>query len=88
VQESIEGTYKFVDGAFVADAGMQAINERVQTMLLLRDRGEGRPSFYLDPSDGSYWELREFENYRKEFRKVELSYIRSEFPTVDPEQPL
>ena len=66
---------------------MQAITERVQAMHLLRDRGEGRPSFYLDPSDGSYWELREFEDYRKELRKIDLSYIGSNFPTVDPEQP-
>jgi hypothetical protein len=43
VQDSIEGTYEFADGAFVADAGMQAINERIGVMRLLADKGEGRP---------------------------------------------
>jgi hypothetical protein len=88
VEESITGIYEFTDGAFVADAGMKAINERVGVMHLLADSGEGRPSFYVDPSDGSYWELREFDNYRSELRRVELSYIGATFPTVDPERRL
>jgi hypothetical protein len=77
VEDKVEGAYEFADGEFVADAGMQAIKERVGVMRLLADSGEGRPSFYVNPSDDSYWELREFENYRSELRRVNLRYIRA-----------
>jgi len=82
------GRYRFERGRFIPDAGMKAINERLSSMRLLADAGDGTPSFYVDPSDGSYWECREYEDYRKELRKVNREYIEQNYPTVDPDRRL
>ncbi len=53
-------------------------------MSLLADIGDGVPSVYVDPVDGSYWELNQFEDYRAELRRVDRRYIETNYPTVDP----
>jgi hypothetical protein len=85
-ESMMTGAYRYENGSFVPDRGMQAINERISSMRLLSDIEEGRPSFYFDPADGSYWEGREFEDYRRELRQVDRQYIRANFPTVDPDR--
>jgi len=86
--EVLKGSYTFDQGRFIPDQGMQSLNERISKMKLLADIGDGVPSFYLDPSDQSFWELTEFEDYTTELRQVTRGYIRERFPTVDPDRPL
>jgi len=79
----IEGCYIFEDGRFRADAGMQKINMQLRQMKLLADTGPGIPSFYFDPSSGTYWQCDEFENYRKRLKVVTRDFVQKDFPTVD-----
>jgi hypothetical protein len=85
--EVMTGRYTFNDGTLIPDQGMTTINDRLSRMRLLADIGDGVPSFYLDET-GSYWECSEFEDYRKELRRVDRRYIAENFPTVDPDRPV
>jgi hypothetical protein len=67
---------------------MVAINERLIRMTLLADTGAGVPSFYLDPGDGSYWMYQQNEEYETTLTPVSREWIRTEYPTVDPDRPL
>lgn len=82
----VVGSYVDESGSFVADAAMRAITNKLSTMRLLADDGDGNPSFYLDRSERSYWECQEFENYRKELRKIDRDQILTHFPVVDPSE--
>jgi hypothetical protein len=76
------GKFELRNGRFEGDPGMIEIDRRINSMQLLLDRDEGRPSFYVD-ADGCYWQLDEHEDYRKELRPVDAEYILSNYPTVD-----
>ena len=84
----MRGSYQFVNGTFEPRGEMTAIMERVARMSLLTDTGEGTPSFYIDETDGSYWQYRQFEDLRTELRRVDRTYIESNYPTVDPHRPV
>jgi hypothetical protein len=62
---------------------MAAINERRSHMALLADIGDGVPSFYVDPHDGSYWMYEQSENYETTLTPVSREWIRTHCPTVD-----
>ena len=57
-------------------------------MALLADIGDGVPSFYLDPGDGSYWMYQQSENYETTLTSVIREWIRTHYPTVDLDRPL
>jgi hypothetical protein len=86
--EVVTGRYAIREGTLIPDASMTEINDQLARMRLLADIGDGVPSFYLDAETGSYWECSEFEDYRKELRRVDRHYIETNFPTVDPDRPL
>ena len=82
----MRGAYLFREGRFIRDAGMERIQEKLRGLKQLFDAGEGRPVFYIDPMDGSYWERSQFEDFREELRKVSRRYVERDFPTVDPDR--
>lgn len=85
MRRAIAGRYDIRDGRFEADSGMVEIDRQINSMRLLFDRGDGRPSFYVD-ADRCYWQLDEYEDYRKELRPVDAEYILSNYPKVDLER--
>jgi hypothetical protein len=87
-ERSLRGGYRFEDGTFVPTGDMVAINERRSCMALLADIGDGVPSFYLDPGDGSYWMYQQSENYETTLTSVSREWIRTHYPTVDLDRPL
>ncbi|HKB28915.1 MAG TPA: hypothetical protein VKC59_07825 [Candidatus Limnocylindrales bacterium] len=87
-RDALYGTYAFVDGAFMPRGDMPAINARLEAMSLLFDAGPGVPSFYVDATDGSFWEYVQDEDYSTALRRVDRSYIEATFPTVDPDRPI
>jgi hypothetical protein len=84
----IAGRYRLEGGRLLGDDGIRAIEEAVAAMRLLADMGDGVPSFYVDPGDGSYWQRTEWEDGRSELRRVDREYIQANFPSVDPDRPL
>lgn len=85
--EELRGSYRFEDGRFVPLGDMAKIQDRISTMRLLADTGDGVPSFYVDP-DGTFWEYVQMENYETTLRQVNRAWITANYPTVDPDRPL
>lgn len=73
-------------GEFLPDDDMKRINAMLEHMHLLADSGDGRPYFYFNPADQSYWECVEYDDYTKELTRVDRRHIELEFPTVDPDR--
>lgn len=80
------------DGMVEPDEDAKAILRRVQDMLLLLGSegfGPGRvPELYVDPSDGTYWEFREYEDGQITLRRVSRRYIETNWPSVDFDRPV
>jgi hypothetical protein len=86
--EALRGSYERIEGRLEPRSDMSQIVDRIRCMTLL-NAGDPAPSFYVDPLDGSFWELTEFdEMYRVELRRVDREHIEASFPTVDVDRPL
>lgn len=88
MSDELAGRYVLsADGMVVPDDNAKAIWRRVQDMLLLL--GPGRvPYFYVDPTDGTYWEFVEYEDDQITLRRVTREYIETNWPSVDFDRPV
>lgn len=80
------------DSRILPDEGAKAIWRRVQDMLLLLAKeglGPGRaPELYVDPREGTYWELDDYEDGQITLRQLTREFIAKNWPGVDFDHPV
>ena len=83
-ENTIKGTYKYLNRRFIPDDNMEFINRKVKTMLYaLGSETPSSPAVYYDKEAKQYWQCWEYIDHSKELTPVTREYIERKYPKVN-----